>query len=532
MNTKIISIFSTLLFLLACTSVLAAKDPFGINVDDPNARDLHFSTARQAGFRWARLSADWREMEQTQGTIDFSSLDERVAVARAKGLNILLTFVFIPSWANGTLPTCIPFIDNNCSVPPTNPQFFADFVTAVVDRYQGKIEYYCIWNEPTLEVFWGGSQQEYIDDILINGSQAAKAANPTVKIVGPDTVFDSDYFSGVLSQACSHIDIVSAHFYPGNFSGSANAMISDIEAHYLPSIQSQCNKPFWITEFGIQSEIIGEEIQAQEYYRALELALEKTYIDKLFLYRLEDHSDASGLKVGIAGTVEAGMPPKPSFFSVWNIISRTREERVLTIDQFSPSLLALSGSGQASVQPLSAISVGLPWGFGGCSSQNPICSANDNLWNAENGAIDGALLGYNIFAAFPPFENAPQTQISISDLPNGATFDLYGRYLTSTGAFPRGILLGTSVQSLITLNQTTPGATILRELLGVQEREVKFATAVISGNTLHIFLDDDPAASESIWSGVRIQNPDFNYSAGTFFADGFESGTTAAWSIE
>ncbi len=39
--------------------------------------------------------------------------------------------------------------------PPADFQDFVDYAVAVAERYQGRIQYYQVWNEPNLYPEWG-----------------------------------------------------------------------------------------------------------------------------------------------------------------------------------------------------------------------------------------------------------------------------------------------------------------------------------------------------------------------------------------
>ena len=76
-------------------------------------------------------------------------LDRLVNDANAKGLNVLFSVVKAPAWAR-------PADDRSVDGPPANPQDFANFMAAVANRYQGKVQAYEIWNEQNLWYEWGG----------------------------------------------------------------------------------------------------------------------------------------------------------------------------------------------------------------------------------------------------------------------------------------------------------------------------------------------------------------------------------------
>lgn len=505
--------------LLAFVQIGHADNPFGINKDGYDVPEI-FHRPGEAGIGWIRLVADWRAMEPTQGQIDFSWLDAQVAAAKAAGLRILLNFYFVPSWANGSSPSCIPFLQS-CSQPPTNPIYFHDFAFAVANRYKGIITHYGPWNEPNQNTFWDGDFQQYIDEILINGAQAIKLADSSAKIVGPDTVFSPGSFSHVLFDACNHLDIVSAHFYPGHFPGAAEAMFADFDSNYLPQIQNLCNKPFWITEFGVKSNLTGEAIQAAEYSDAFSGIIAKPSIDRIFIYRLEDHSPGEATRFGILGSTSEGYPPKQSFFALQALANAVSEERVITVDAAAPGFLALeSGSSTIAFSPANAVVTGLPWGF-------PGPSPTDNKWNVENDAINGGLPGFNVFVSHGAFENSPELGISVNQLASGAEYAVYVRYGT-TPANPSldGIVARIGNSPPLRLDQTVSQKSVLRSWSSWEEWEAYAGIARVTNGKLSIFIDDT-GLNTGVWSGLRlrsiIQPP-------AIFADGFEAGNLTAWS--
>src|SRR3989442_537892 len=109
--------------------------------------------------------------------------DEIVAQAQANGLDILARLDAPPRWAG-----ICPGDDHS---PPARVQDFADYVTAVVNRYKGKVRYFQIWNEPNLRGEWvakvNGACLGHPDPVsytalLKAAYEAAHAANPDVVI--------------------------------------------------------------------------------------------------------------------------------------------------------------------------------------------------------------------------------------------------------------------------------------------------------------------------------------------------------------
>jgi beta-glucosidase/6-phospho-beta-glucosidase/beta-galactosidase len=64
--------------------------------------------------------------------------------------------------------------------PPDNLQDFADFVSAVVSRYKGRVRYYQLWNEPNIYPEWGSypiSPEQYTE--LLKAGAELRHAPPT-----------------------------------------------------------------------------------------------------------------------------------------------------------------------------------------------------------------------------------------------------------------------------------------------------------------------------------------------------------------
>jgi hypothetical protein len=258
-------------------------DRFGLNVHTFEYEPAAFPLVAEARLGWVRLAAWWRLMERRRGEIDFSQLDLSVQAAVALGLKVMIVFASIPGWANGTSPD-LGIIDRKGTLPPTDPQFFRDFVTAVVARFRGRVSGYEIWNEPNYKVFWNGDYGRFIDEILISGARAVKAADPAAKTLGPATHWTSTMFATAVIKACRDLDVLTCHLYVG----SAAALFQQMDDLYRPILEKRCNKPLWVTEFGIDSWVTGDDFQAKELVAALDGLRQRAYLERLFLFDWRD----------------------------------------------------------------------------------------------------------------------------------------------------------------------------------------------------------------------------------------------------
>lgn len=73
-----------------------------------------------------------------------SELDTAVTEGRKYGIRVSLMVLGAPRWANGGKPA---------NYAPTNPQDYADFITAAAKRYPG-IRLWMVWGEPTRGANW------------------------------------------------------------------------------------------------------------------------------------------------------------------------------------------------------------------------------------------------------------------------------------------------------------------------------------------------------------------------------------------
>ena len=172
-----------------------AVNPFGINTfleqeAEPAKRELAVKMAAAAGFHWLRQEFTWEDIE-IHGKGDFEDrrhepyrsawekYDQIVALAEKYDMEVIVRISNPPEWTRAQGDAVGTY------APPDNYQDFADFVTAVVGRYQGRVRYYQLWNEPNVYPEWGsyGISPEQYTELLRAGAQAARATDPNVVII-------------------------------------------------------------------------------------------------------------------------------------------------------------------------------------------------------------------------------------------------------------------------------------------------------------------------------------------------------------
>jgi hypothetical protein len=170
-------------------------NPFGVNTflqneADPQKRRLAMEMVASAGFHWIRQEFPWEDIE-IHGPGDFTDrrhdpprsawekYDHIVDLAEAQDIQIIARLSNPPAWSRTMGDEAGPF------APPDDLDTYGDFVETVVRRYQGRIHYYQIWNEPNIYPEWGErpvNAAEYAE-LLKVGYTRAKAVDPDVVII-------------------------------------------------------------------------------------------------------------------------------------------------------------------------------------------------------------------------------------------------------------------------------------------------------------------------------------------------------------
>lgn len=262
-----------------------AVNPFGINVfleqeADPAKRQQAVEMAAAAGYHWLRQEFPWEDIE-IHGKGDFEDrrhepyrsawekYDHIVDLAEQNGMELIVRLSNPPAWsrAGGN--------EVGSYAPPDDYADFADFVAAVVSRYQGRVRYYQLWNEPNIYPEWGNYpiSPEAYTELLKAGAEAARAADPNAVIIAgalaatinlqpdepaPDQNSLSDFIflqRMYDAGAAPYFDIMAVQGY-GLWSGPTDRRmhprVLNISHHLfirdLMVVNGDAHKPIWISE--------------------------------------------------------------------------------------------------------------------------------------------------------------------------------------------------------------------------------------------------------------------------------------------
>jgi GH35 family endo-1,4-beta-xylanase len=287
----------------------------------------------------------WRDLNPAPGIYAWDASDYMVRVAREHGLNLVVRLDMPPQWAR---------LDNVDHGLPFEAAAYADFVSAVAERYSGYIAGYIIWNEPNLSAEWSrsgeaaadhwSSQRGWVADpadyvgILGLAFDRIHTADPTAVVItaglaptNEDSARAQDersFLRGMMEAgAADCFDVLGVHAYgfgldPADADDSQNgldlARIRDLREIMM---NAGLNKPMWITELGytIGSDgssggghpAVSPDQQAQYLVNALARSRDEwPWVELLTIWNLSygGHSEAGGFSL-----IQPDMTPRPSY---------------------------------------------------------------------------------------------------------------------------------------------------------------------------------------------------------------------------
>lgn len=228
---------------------------FGINLTNP--APISYPTV-PVGAQAKPAEMGWLYVESQKGVFNWANLDNWVATAKAHNTDVMYSFVRFPKWATVDVSTCTyanaTGIDG-CTGAPNLTDLTA-FVTALVTRYKGKIQYYELYNEPYVKGEYSGSVADMVALTKVE-HDVIRALDPAAKIISP-TMYGYDA-TGFMSNATTgywalggtqDVDVIGQHTYPdtnNDIAETTTNLTNDIKT-ILKAYPALAKKPIWTTE--------------------------------------------------------------------------------------------------------------------------------------------------------------------------------------------------------------------------------------------------------------------------------------------
>ncbi len=141
------------------------------------------SQPHQLGVGWVKQQIRWEAFEPADNEFDWMQTDIYIPAAAERGIKVLVSIVTAPDWARepGLTPEQLEAVG-----PPADPNQFAEFITALLERYPNQIHAVEVWNEMNLDREWtsteGLSAENYVN-LLRVAYQAVKNVDPGVIVI-------------------------------------------------------------------------------------------------------------------------------------------------------------------------------------------------------------------------------------------------------------------------------------------------------------------------------------------------------------
>jgi len=258
----------------------------------------------------------WSQIEVSPGVYDWSKLDRAVADAEANGVtDIMFVFAGTPQFYSSstcTVPTCFP--TNGAAGVPNDFGAYDRFVTAVVDRYRGRITSYQPWNEANLKTFYEGSPQQ-IADLTKRTYDIVERLDPAADVVATSVAtrlgaqnnkfyrWYRPYLQGLRANGWP-IDAYAVHTYPaslgtpierGELAEKFNRLLKQENAPQLPVWDTENN--FGLKGPGPQNPDVDiEGAKAANWTATAYLDALRLGISRVYMYTWEPYNDLWGIQ--------------------------------------------------------------------------------------------------------------------------------------------------------------------------------------------------------------------------------------------
>src|SRR5438105_1980276 len=207
-------------------------------------------------YRTWDAGAVWATVEPSRGYYTWGRLDQIVNFMHGKNVDVLFTFGRVPQWASSksTLSIC-GYGPGQCA-PPYSMTDWSNFVSAVANRYKGRIRYYELWNEPNASNWWSGTTSQMLQLASI-AYGIIKSVDPSATVLtpAPQGLYAFQWMQGYFAiGGANYANVVAFHGYVGAFNGTTTRP----PEYWIPVVKNMRTtmanyhvyKPLWDTEAG------------------------------------------------------------------------------------------------------------------------------------------------------------------------------------------------------------------------------------------------------------------------------------------
>jgi hypothetical protein len=328
----------------ASTIGIADSDLYGMSVADI---DTTLDTLESIGVTSVRILVPWALVEPTEGTYNWTYVDEVVQAAAARNIGVLADVTSTPTWdapAGTVLGAGTP-----------NPTDYASFLTQVASRYGTDISSYEIWNEPNYELSYDPIDPATYTALLKAGYTAIKAVDPSATVIaaglGAGTTFGNltlnpvTFVQEMLADGASgYFDALSFHPYQESLEFSQGTDVPNSPLNQLNAIEAllaangDASAKIWITEYGLPTADVSQQTQANFIQDFIDTWETLTYAGPVFIYTAQDGTSTD--PTGTYGIYEADWTPKLAVAVIQAEIAKYAKAAVAPVVTFAQQLAA------------------------------------------------------------------------------------------------------------------------------------------------------------------------------------------------
>jgi hypothetical protein len=266
------------------TGAIHIDRPFGICHGSAHTIPEAQMLANQ-GVQINRFDIYWHDIERTPGILNYTRMDIFVNNLLSVGIEPLALLLYGNPYLFGE--------ENAVYVAPNHKTAWFNYVNTTVRRYQSQIKYWELWNEPNLDVFWSGPDQEFFE-LLEETAEFVQNINNSLILVSPGiSGSDPPYLRKLIAEIGEDdfnrlFDVMAFHPYSG-----ATAELVDLRCAEIRQIAEEIQFPgeIWITEVGYGSPEGREEwtYDAGEVIKSIMIPIQHN-ISRIIWYSYRDPS--------------------------------------------------------------------------------------------------------------------------------------------------------------------------------------------------------------------------------------------------
>jgi hypothetical protein len=330
--------------------------------DDPSFRwvadrESRIVSSASHGASVMRLLVHWNQAAPSRPALpsdpfdpsyNFSDLDDAIRTAQEEDMEVLLSLVGTPRWANGGKAS---------NVMPRRLADFTAFATAIASRYSGRfdgypyVRFWSIWNEPNLQLFLAPQFDRRGRSVAPGnyarlyaaGHKGIKAGSPRALVaIGETSARGTDNARGIrpvhspgrFLEALAKVnprlkfDAWAHHPYPfrPNLRPSQKVRWPNVTLGSLPELETNLQRlfkrksvPIWITEYGHETrpqDVLGVPYSQQAAYVRQAIGIARTYpFVSMFIWFVYQDDPGQPWESGLYTRTGVGKGSSPSRFA-------------------------------------------------------------------------------------------------------------------------------------------------------------------------------------------------------------------------